>query len=208
MFFRKALILGVFVVVALVVASVGGTPVAASVSDANRPSTWEKYLGDGSTCAKVFDGPGSPALYTLGAAPDGYTWTLIVVNAGKPGEGRSTVTPNPAPGDYTNNQTGDVSNVIVCKKTVPPTTEPPITEPPITEPPVTEPPVTEPPVTETTPPSEPPVGPSTPPETVSGPGVPETPSLPATGNTETIAVVAALTLIGGYLLTRAARRPV
>lgn len=85
--------------------------------DSNHAESWENWLHDGSECEKVLDEDAE--FYTLEEAPEGFEWTLIVVNAGPPGPDRSTITLNPEPGEYENAQTGDVSNVILCKKEQP-----------------------------------------------------------------------------------------
>lgn len=82
--------------------------------DSNHASAWQSWLHDGSTCDKVLDEDADS--YTLGEAPEGFEWSLIVINAGKPGPGRSDVTLDPEPREYENEQTGDVSNVILCKR--------------------------------------------------------------------------------------------
>ena len=80
--------------------------------NSNDPESWEAYLGDGSTCEKIED---DTTPFTLGTAPDGYMWSLLIINAGKPGPGRSEVFENPSPGEYVNSQTEDVSHAITCK---------------------------------------------------------------------------------------------
>jgi LPXTG-motif cell wall-anchored protein len=222
MFFRKALILGVFVVVALVVASVGGTPVAAS-GPASYEAAWTQAMNQTSywspwICTKYENHSGHiAAQYDAAIIKDG-TRVRVYSDLTNVGAFTAQGATNPANGKLF---PAPHSWVMKCTfptppTTVPPTTEPPTTlppetttpettEPPTTEPPTTEPPTTDPPIVET---SAPPVPsePTEPPTTPTPDGEPSTPTLPSTGGETWIAILAAAFLASGLGITGLARR--
>lgn len=97
----------------LLVAASAGPLGAAGNSDLNQPSYYEN-LGYG-TCTKT-DSPSTP--YTLGAAPSGRYWSLLVLKAGsaQSNDDWNTLVPNPAPGQYDHPSGKDISHVITCSK--------------------------------------------------------------------------------------------
>jgi hypothetical protein len=109
------LLMGLMVVPASATHDGGDPP---SVSDGNSAAWWTAHFDDGSVCQ---DAPSSSTGYTVPAPPANYSWSWLIINAGSPGEGRSDVIADPVVGQtYVNSQTGDVSNVIICKLADPP----------------------------------------------------------------------------------------